>query len=151
MKDTFEFFFLHRASVQDRAAAITICANYLNSVGYVKGTFAEACINREYLYPTGLPTEIGTAIPHADAEHVYIPAICVLRLDHPVIFQRIDDCDEFVSVNVVIVLAITEGMSQPRLLSRLITLLQDRAFVDFTLKEKDESLLAKQWLTRIGS
>ena len=42
--------------------AITLCGEALHKAGVVGEDFAAACVEREKNFPTGLPTEIPTAI-----------------------------------------------------------------------------------------
>ena len=73
---------------------------------YVKEVFAQECIKREYEYPTGLPTATPIAIPQCASEFVNKEALCVLRLEKPVQFHRMDDFDSYVDVPVVFNLAL---------------------------------------------
>ena len=57
-------------------------------------------------YPTGLPTEIPTAIPHAKVSGIKENAICLLKLESPVIFRRLDDDTEQVETDLIFNLAI---------------------------------------------
>ena len=74
--------------------AITLCGEALHKAGIVGEDFGKACVEREKDYPTGLPTEIPTAIPHAKVSGIKENAICLLKLESPVIFRRLDDDTE---------------------------------------------------------
>ena len=53
--------------------------------------YRQACIARESSFPTGLPSAVPVALPHAAAEQVKHSCICVLRLKYPVPFMRMQD------------------------------------------------------------
>lgn len=58
---------------------ISTLAKSLTEQGYVADSFLEAIIEREKVFPTGLPTgEIGVAIPHTDSEHVHKPMVAMI-------------------------------------------------------------------------
>ena len=56
--------------------AITLCGEALYKAGVVGENFGKACVEREKDYPTGLSTEIPTAIPHAKVSGIKENAIC---------------------------------------------------------------------------
>jgi len=105
--------------------------------GFGKATLVEAALDRERNYPTGLLLEadgVNAAIPHADREHVNVPAIAVAVLDKPVLFRQMDDPDSEIPVWLVFLLALPDADSQlqtlralgkalqnPKLISRLLT------------------------------
>ena len=62
----------------DRDEAMMKLASLLKNGGFVKESFEKAVLDREKIFPTGLPTKpIGVAIPHTDAEHVNKGAMAV--------------------------------------------------------------------------
>jgi len=141
----FKVFFTDADSVEGWEKAIETCFSVLHSNGLVKESFVAACIERERRYPTGLPTNIGVAIPHTDAEHVLNPGACVLRLKSPVNFGRIDDPGTFMPVRMVITLAINSNACHSTILSRLIRILQDDNFVDYSLRECEAQKMEAAW------
>jgi galactitol PTS system EIIA component len=143
--ESFKVFCVDIDSVETWEQAIETCFSVLYSNGLVKESFAAACIERERRYPTGLPTNIGVAIPHADTEHVLHPGACVLRLKRPVNFGRIDDPDTFLPVWMVVALAISADESHSTLLARLIRILQNEHFVDDSLRENETWKIEEQW------
>ena len=53
---------------KDREEAIGKMAKELYKKGYVKESYINAILDREKVFPTGLPTEeVGVAIPHTDS------------------------------------------------------------------------------------
>ena len=89
--------------------AIHLCAQKLKEEGYVTDQFESNCINREKEYPTGLPTVGPVAMPHSEASGVVKNAICMLKLDKPVCFRRMDDETEDISAKMVFNLALTDS------------------------------------------
>lgn len=94
--------------VQNREEAIRLCGQTLFKAGIVGKQFGELCIEREREYPTGLPTEIPTAIPHAKDDSITENTICFLRLEKPVIFQRMDDDTKSIETDMIFNLAIKD-------------------------------------------
>ncbi|EEQ56367.1 phosphoenolpyruvate-dependent sugar phosphotransferase system, EIIA 2 [Clostridiales bacterium 1_7_47FAA] len=125
--------------------AIRLCSDELIRKGAVKTTFREACLKREESFPTGLPTNPGVAIPHAGNEHVLKNAICLLRLDNPVLFQRLDAPDETVEVNLVFNLATSESDGHIEVLKKLMKFIHDgaelRRYMDATLEQLHDRIL----------
>jgi PTS system galactitol-specific IIA component len=96
--------------------------------GYVKESFANAILEREKVFPTGLPTEgFGVAIPHTDVEHVNKPGIALGILQNPVKFNMMGDCDpdNLIDVKVLFMLAIKEPHMQLKLLQDIMEMIQD--------------------------
>lgn len=75
----------------------------LLAAGVVKESYADALVERETTYPTGLP--IGTvnfALPHTYPQHVLQHAIAIAVPSHPVAFQSMEDADETVEVSLLV-------------------------------------------------
>jgi Phosphotransferase system mannitol/fructose-specific IIA domain (Ntr-type) len=63
-------------------------AAFLLEKDYVNESYAKAVIEREKVYPTGLPTKIfGVAIPHTDPEHVKRNLILTVVPEKPILFN----------------------------------------------------------------
>ena len=126
--------------------ALSLTYTELHNHGYVRESFLSACIEREKRLPTGLPTAIGVAIPHTDAEHVLIPAICMLKLENPVSFGNMGDPDCSVNVCYVFNLALKESKDQLPMLRSIIHLVKDRKYLEDcrnkSLKEIQEELIS---------
>ncbi|MDY5497224.1 MAG: PTS sugar transporter subunit IIA [Anaerobutyricum sp.] len=105
--------------------AILICGNALYKKGIVSEDFGKLCVEREKEYPTGLPTQIPTAIPHVKAEGISDNAICFLRLDKPVIFRRMDDDNEYVETDMIFNLAIKDPNEHLEVLQRMMKFLNN--------------------------
>lgn len=98
--------------------------------GWVTPTFKLALLEREIAYPTGLPTPIPVAIPHADAEHVLRPGLGVVTLRTPVSFGEMGGSGERVEVRIVVLILVTDPRDQVQLLTRLISLFQQPDWFD---------------------
>ena len=76
-------------------AVIRTAVERLTENGYTDPQYADAVIERERAYPTGLPTEeVVTALPHANSSCVKKTGVCVVRLQSPVAFGNMGDPDE---------------------------------------------------------
>ena len=112
----------------------------LEDLGYVRSTFEDALLEREKVFPTGLPTQpLGVAIPHTDAEHVISDAIAVGILNEPVQFEEMgtEGGTSFVDVSIITMLAISNPKQMVPLLSELATCYQDEAFLNAIYAEQD--------------
>lgn len=98
----------------------------LHSLHYVKASYLEAVLDREKVYPTGLPlAKTGVAIPHTDSEHVLKPSIAISVLDKPISFSVMGSPDTKVDVEIVLMLAISDPKKQIVMLQRLMAVFQD--------------------------
>ena len=95
---------------------------------YVKESFLSSILEREKVFPTGLPlATMGVAIPHTDPEHVIRPMISVAVLENPVDFIMMGSENTTVTVEIVLMLAISDPAKQLSLLERLMGVFQNDA------------------------
>lgn len=114
-------------SVESREQLLKFMAEMLRKEGYVKESYAEAILQREEKFSTGLPTEeFGVAIPHTDAVHVNEPMISIVTLKEPVQFFEMGNPDEKVVVKIVFMLAMKDSDMQVKLLTNLMSIVQDK-------------------------
>lgn len=104
--------------------------NYLGSLmfskGFIKDSYVKAVIDREKIYPTGLPTmPVKVAIPHTDSSHVNKSAIGIAILDKPVDFMMMGGTGESLAVEIVFLLAIEDPALQLKTLKILMNVFQD--------------------------
>ena len=117
---------LMEVDAKDKFDLLRQAAQCLQTHGYVKESYADAVIEREKVFATGLPTVMGgVAIPHTDVEHVNTPAVCIVRLKKPVDFVIMGDDTETVSVDCIFMLAMKEAHAQLTLLQNRMGILQD--------------------------
>jgi PTS system galactitol-specific IIA component len=98
--------------------------------GWVLPSFRDALIERERAYPTGLPTPVPVAIPHADAIHVVKAGLGVALLTRPVPFGEMGGTGSSVSVQVVVMILVQNPADQILLLTQLIALFQRPRWFD---------------------
>jgi galactitol PTS system EIIA component len=113
--------------------------------GAVDESYAAAVIERERVFPTGLPTEpFGVALPHATGE-VHRSALALLTVREPVAFAQMGDPDDSVPVRVVIGLAVRDPQDQVPTLESLIQLIQQPAFLESLVEAQDDEALYRAW------
>lgn len=105
--------------------AIKLCGDALYRAGIVGKNFGNLCVQREKDFPTGLPTEIPTAIPHVKSEGITQNAICLLKLNGPVTFKRLDDDTEEVKTDMIFNLAIKDANEHLTVLQNMMVFLND--------------------------
>lgn len=110
--------------------AIRLCADKLRDEGLVKDEFCANCIEREKNFPTGLPSALPVAMPHSEASGVVDDGICVLRLDEPVNFRRMDDPDVTIDAEMVFNLAVTDPKRHLKVLQNLMGLFMDEEKIE---------------------
>lgn len=105
-------------------------ADHLAKEGRVKPTYGDAVIARENTFATGIPCEpISVAIPHCERGHVIETTILVARLPQKVTFNRIDDPDLTVDVDIAFMLAVDSNEGQLEALSKIMELIQDEELI----------------------
>ncbi|MDR2785904.1 MAG: PTS sugar transporter subunit IIA [Treponema sp.] len=115
--------------------ALATMGQFLFFKGYVKDSFQAAILERERLYPSGLPMEgHKIVIPHTDAEHVNESVILFAKLDRPVEFSSMGDPDEKIPVQLVSMFALKEKKQIGFLLDVLINTYSDNDTLDAILK-----------------
>lgn len=114
-----------KAKAKDWEEAITLCGNALIENKCIGKGFITACIEREKEFPTGLPTLIPVAIPHAASDEVKITSVCVLKLEDPVTFNRMDDSTQKVEARLIFNLAIKGSSEHIEFLQNLIAFVMD--------------------------
>lgn len=121
--------------------AIKFLAARLQESGYVKTSFESAVLEREAIFPTGLPTEpVGVAIPHTDTEHVHVSALAVGILASPVVFQEMGSLDSEINVNIISMMAISDPKSVMPVLRNLALAYQDQQFLTLLRDSPNEDM-----------
>lgn len=133
-----------------REEAISKLAAQLLDCGYVRESFLSGVIEREKIFPTGLPTQpVGVAIPHTDIEHVITSAIAVGILSHPVTFKEMGSEDGEVNVEVISMLAISDPQSIMSVIRSLAMTYQDQSFLQKLKNAKDREMVVSLFKQRI--
>jgi PTS system galactitol-specific IIA component len=127
--------------------AISMTASVLEENECVKKSFLQACIDREKIYPTGLPTKVPVALPHTEIDHAIKPCACLLRLKKPVGFRNMENPENMIEVSFVLNIAIVDHKDQLDALKTVTKMFQDTAFFekarDLPLNELTEVFLGK--------
>ena len=106
---------------ESKEDAILFLAEQLKEKEYIYKTFANAVVEREEKYPTGLYLgKINVAIPHTDTKHVKQSGVAILTLDKPVIFNKMDDPSQTIPVLIIFLLAVSEPNEYVQFLSKLV-------------------------------
>jgi PTS system galactitol-specific IIA component len=124
---------------------ITELSRLLFERGYVKSSYANAAIEREKEYPTGLPTKgCGTAIPHADIEHTIKPGIAVATLQKPVKFGQLGDASTQIDVSLVFLLSVTKPKVQVYLLQALVEVYKDEKLLCKLIEATEANVIVEE-------
>ncbi|MEF9917721.1 MAG: PTS sugar transporter subunit IIA [Eubacterium sp.] len=118
------------------AAAFPFILNH-----FVKDDFVKAVCQREREFPTGLPTKIGVAIPHAEPEHVIEEAISIAVLEKPVIFHGMGAPEEKIEAAILFLLAIKDGEKQIEWLQKIVMMIQDEMVLHKIIGAKNEETI----------
>ena len=111
--------------VKDQFDAIALAAQPLLEKGFITEEFIDAAIERERIFPTGLPTKIGVALPHTEAKYVLNESISILTLKNTIVFAGMGNPKESIPVQIVFLLAISNPEKQLRILQTIITIIQN--------------------------
>ena len=111
--------------VKDQFDAIALAAKPLLEKGFITEEFIDAAIERERIFPTGLPTKIGVALPHTEAKYVLNESISILTLKNTIVFAGMGNPKESIPVQIVFLLAISNPEKQLRILQTIITIIQN--------------------------
>ncbi|MDR2766807.1 MAG: PTS sugar transporter subunit IIA [Treponema sp.] len=127
-------------------------AHFLLEKGYVKDSFPAAILERERLYPSGLPMEgHKIAIPHTDAEHVNKSIILFARLKNPLEFSSMGDPNEKLQIQLVSMFALKEKKQIGYLLDVLITSYSDNEVLETILKAASASEIYQLLKSAVGA
>ncbi|RAL21383.1 PTS sugar transporter subunit IIA [Thermoflavimicrobium daqui] len=120
--------------------AIEVLSHVLYEKGYVKDSFINAVINREKVYPTGLPSSgVGVAIPHTDRIHVKQSGIAVATLKESVSFFTMGTPNIQQEVRIIFLLAIDNPDKQIAILKKLISLIKKEDLLKEMIESKSET------------
>lgn len=113
--------------VENQNEVIEMLGSLMEEKQIVKPSYVQAVLDREKIYPTGLPTKgISVAIPHTDSSHVKKSAIGLAVLNRPVGFSLMGgDGNEQIKAQIVFLLAISDSKAQIDLLKKLMRLFQN--------------------------
>lgn len=134
---------------EEQEALLTKMSEVLIDAGFVHESYQKAVIEREHVFPTGLPTQgIHVAIPHTDSIHVKKEGFLVGVLEKPVTFEMMASKDVFLDVELIFMLAIKQPEDQLVMLQKLMQLCQDEQNLRL-LKAKEKVVEVEQLLKTI--
>lgn len=121
-------------------------AQLLKDKGYVKDSYAQAIIDRENTFATGLNTNgVKVAMPHTYPEHVNKPAIMVAQLTEPVIFKEMGNNENDVAAKLIFMLAVSDPKGHVDMLGKLMSIFSDGE----KLSDIYNSPTAKELITKL--
>lgn len=121
--------------------ALNFLSGELIKNNHVKPEFKQAIIDRENIYPTGLPSVgVNIAIPHADSDLVYNTKIAIGILKNEVLFNSMENIKKELKVQIIIMLAIKEPHGQIDMLQKIVGIIQNETLTKklIEIKDKDE-------------
>ena len=95
-------------------------ASKLYKENLVEAEYIKAILERELEYPTALPGEVRVAIPHCEHILVKSPAIAIGVLNNEVNFQKMDDPEITLGVQIIIMLAIDNPQYYAEMLQKIL-------------------------------
>lgn len=118
--------FYFNLDIQTKEELLRKIGNDLVSLGYAKETFVSEILNREQLYPTGLPLSIGVAIPHVSTDHANVNKLIFVKPRQSISFYEMGNDETLVDVELVIVLLISDKDDHMKTLSGVVNIIQDK-------------------------
>ena len=106
--------------------------------GYVKDTYIQALHEREEEFPTGLPLNVGVAIPHTSIEHVNSNKLVFIKPKKSIVFHEMGNNDEEVNVELVIFIVIKDEHNHMKALSTIIDIIQDETILTSLVEANDK-------------
>lgn len=114
----------------------------LDTRGLIQGTWMDAILERERVYPTGLTCpSINVAIPHTDPVNIAHPYIAVIKPVQPVELRAMSDASQVVPAELVVNLGIVHSGGQVKVLQLLMmTFMNEAAVADIRAASSSEEL-----------
>lgn len=114
------------ADMESAEDCIRTAGNLFFEYGYVEEGYVDEVLEREKVYPTGLPGKgISIAIPHTTNKLVNKPAIGVIIPRKPVRFAMMGTKDNMLDCEIIMPLVIKDSNSQIATLRKLMSIIQD--------------------------
>lgn len=151
MQAVYEDLVLYGVEATDAQDAIRKVGQHLLDKGFVKDTYIDAVAKREVEYPTGLQLkDMAVAMPHTAGIHVNTPAVCVVKLAHPVTFAHMGDPDTKVEAEILFMMAIKDPDAQLETLQKVMGVFTNAAAVAELKAAGDKATLYQVAKTYIG-
>lgn len=127
------------ADVETAEDCIRLMGKYFEEYGYVKEGYADAVVEREKNFPTGLPGKVlSIAIPHTNNQLVNKPVIGILVPKQPVEFCMMGNKNETVQCSIIIPLVIQDSHQQIGLLKKMTKIIKDGELLTKVKKAKSK-------------
>ena len=109
---------------------ISFLSKQLQEKKFVRENFLNAVLKREEEHPTGLYLgKINVAIPHTEIEYVKRAGIAIATLKQPVVFGKMDEPEEKISVHIVFLIAVTDPKGYVKFLAKLTSSFSNKSFI----------------------
>lgn len=127
------------ADVSSAEECIRKAGDLFFEYGYVAEGYVDEVLEREKIYPTGLPGKgISIAIPHTTNKLVNKPAIGVIIPRKPVQFAMMGTKDSMLDCEIIMPLVIKDSNSQIATLRKLMHIIQDGELLKKIRDSKNE-------------
>ena len=114
------------ADVETAEDCIRLAAGLFEAHGYVQPGYGDAVVEREAVYPTGLPGKgINIAIPHTNNKLVNRPAVGVVVPNKPVKFSMMGMKDNVLDCDIILPLVVKDSHQQINMLKKMMKIIQD--------------------------
>ncbi|NMC47409.1 MAG: PTS sugar transporter subunit IIA [Chloroflexi bacterium] len=123
----------------DAEEVIRMLCTRLEEAGHVTCEHVNYVLERENVYPTGLPTNpFCVAIPHGEAEGVIHSALAFARMQAPVVFKNMVNCEECLETKMVFLLVNKDPSEQVKTLQNLSEIFGDPALLQQLNEEMEK-------------
>jgi PTS system galactitol-specific IIA component len=115
--------------------------------GYVKESYVRAVVDREKVFPTGLPgVGLSIAIPHTNPEHVIKPTVAIAIPKRPIKFTMMGSTDEVLECSIIMPLAIKNPDMQIQLLKEMMSVIQNEELLKKIKAATDKEEIKKLFM-----
>ncbi len=114
------------ADVSTAEDCIRLMGQKFEELGYVKEGYADAVVEREAVYPTGLPGKLlNIAIPHTNNLLVNKPAVGVIVPKSDIKFCMMGQRENVLDCSLIMPLVIADSKKQITMLKKMMKIIQD--------------------------
>lgn len=138
------------AEVKNFEEVIQLIGEQFIAKGIAKETYIDAVIQREKVYPTGLPANgYNIAIPHTDSGHILRPSVGVIVTKEPIEVSMMGSPETKLACQLFFPLAMEHPKKQLALLKQLMGFFQEKDNLEkiYRAKSKTEVLETLQHIS----
>ena len=140
MKKLNEALIVLDADVETAEDCIRLAGEMFEKNGYVNTGYADAVVEREKEYPTGLPGKgINIAIPHTNNQLVNEPAVGVIIPKKAVTFSMMGMKENKLECEVILPLVVKDSHQQIGMLKKMMSIIQDGELLKRLRDSKDKT------------